>query len=232
MPRATSRPPALTTLTVSPRSKCPRAPVTPAGSRLLPAPSARKAPSSMRTAPAGRSVPAIHCLRAATGVEAGRNQVQRAPASMRLSGCRGSPAAMHMWHPAATAMRAAAILVAIPPEPTPEAEPVGRASISGAMCVTRSPNRASSPRLGYRGYSPKAEAAPPQRDSAGGHENQLLAALAQPQQVLDEGFEPGPLEVASAGIDQQRRADLDHNAARAHQGRVRSVARGFDRTHG
>ena len=61
-------------------------------------------------APAGRSVPAIHCLRAASGVDAGTNQVQRAPSSRRRSGWRWWPAAMHMWQPAATAMRAASDL--------------------------------------------------------------------------------------------------------------------------
>src|SRR3989440_6663679 len=55
--------------------------------------------------PAGRSVPAIHCLRAAAGVALGTNQVQSAPSSMRRRGWRCTPAAMHMWQPAATAMR-------------------------------------------------------------------------------------------------------------------------------
>src|SRR5438270_101955 len=83
MPRAISAPSAASTLTVSPRSKRPRAPVTPAGRRLRPSRSARSAPASMLMAPAGRSVPAIHCLRAAAGVAVGTNQVQSAPSSMR-----------------------------------------------------------------------------------------------------------------------------------------------------
>ena len=95
MPRATSTPPGPTMLTVSPRSKRPMARVTPAGSKLLPCISARTAPSSTEIAPAGRKVPAIHCLRAAVGVEDGRNQVQRAPSSMRFKGCGSAPLAMH-----------------------------------------------------------------------------------------------------------------------------------------
>ena len=44
---------------------------------------------------AGLKVPAIHCLRVASGVELGTNQVQRAPSSMRRSGCSTAPLAMH-----------------------------------------------------------------------------------------------------------------------------------------
>src|ERR1700682_5691686 len=45
----------------------------------------RPAPASPTIAPAGFRVPAIHCLRVATGVEEGTNQVQRAPSSMRCN---------------------------------------------------------------------------------------------------------------------------------------------------
>ena len=96
MPRATSTPSGPMMLTVSPRSKRPSARVTPAGNRLLPCNRARTAPSSTAIAPAGFKVPAIHCLRVATGVEVGTNHVQRAPSSMRLSGCCSAPLAMHM----------------------------------------------------------------------------------------------------------------------------------------
>ena len=44
--------------------------------------------------PAGFKVPAIHCLRVATGVEEGTNQVQRAPSSMRCNGRLSAPLAM------------------------------------------------------------------------------------------------------------------------------------------
>ena len=43
---------------------------------------------------------------------------------------------MHMWQPAETAMRAARILVVIPPEPTSEAERPPMASISGVILST------------------------------------------------------------------------------------------------
>src|SRR2546430_3958346 len=42
--------------------------------RSRPSSSARRAPASMVSAPAGRSVPAIHCLRAAAGVALGTNR--------------------------------------------------------------------------------------------------------------------------------------------------------------
>src|SRR5450631_2434011 len=87
IPRATSDPSGPMMLTVSPRSNRPTARVTPAGSKLLPPISARTAPSSTTIAPAGRNVPAIHCLRVANGVEEGTNQVQRAPSSIRCNGC-------------------------------------------------------------------------------------------------------------------------------------------------
>ena len=146
--RAISTPSAATTLIVSPASNLPRVPVTPAGSRLLPLCRACIAPASMRTAPAGRSVPAIHCFRAATGVECGMNQVERAPDSILRIGCRSCPDAMHMWQPACTAMRAAAILVAMPPVPTSDAERPAMASISGVICRTRSMNTAAGSRFG------------------------------------------------------------------------------------
>ena len=69
--------------------------ITPAGNKLLPPIRARTAPSSTTIAPAGFKVPAIHCLRVATGVEDGTNQVQRAPSSMRCNGRLSAPLAMH-----------------------------------------------------------------------------------------------------------------------------------------
>ena len=99
-------------------------------------------------APAGFRVPAIHCLRAATGVAAGMNQVQRAPSSMRLTGWRCEPAAMHMWQPAETAIFAARILVVMPPDPTSEADRPAMASICGVTLSTRSMNSAAGSLLG------------------------------------------------------------------------------------
>ena len=43
---------------------------------------------------------------------------------------------MHMWHPDATAMRAARILDVMPPEPTAEVERPAIASMSGVICRT------------------------------------------------------------------------------------------------
>ena len=85
MPRATSTPSGPTMLTVSPRSKRPtRARHARPATGSCRCNSARTAPSSTAIAPAGFKVPAIHCLRVASGVEDGTNQVQRAPSSMRL----------------------------------------------------------------------------------------------------------------------------------------------------
>ena len=57
--------------------------VTPAGSRLLPDSSARSAPASISTKPLGSSWPAIQRLRAVTGSDGARNQVQGAPVRQR-----------------------------------------------------------------------------------------------------------------------------------------------------
>ena len=95
----------------------PRPRTTPAGSRLLAASrSARAAPSSTRSSPAGFSVAGDPLLARRDRRGARQNQVQRAPASMRRSGC-GCAARRRCTcgSPAATAMRAAAILVAMPP---------------------------------------------------------------------------------------------------------------------
>ena len=53
--------------------------------------SARTAPASTAMAPAGFSVPAIHCLRVASGVEVGTNQVQRAPVLDALAADADAP---------------------------------------------------------------------------------------------------------------------------------------------
>src|SRR5690348_10461515 len=103
---------------------------------------------SMVIAPLGRSAPAIHCLRAFSGLDAGRNQLQSAPSSRRRTGCIGAPAAMAMAHPADVAILAAAILVAMPPDPTAEAEPPPIASISGVISRTSGIRRAVGSRFG------------------------------------------------------------------------------------
>ena len=68
--------------TASPRSKFPETETTPAGSRLLPLPSALTAPSSIVRTPLGVSAPAIQRFRAVDGVAVAWNQVQRFPPSI------------------------------------------------------------------------------------------------------------------------------------------------------
>jgi hypothetical protein len=54
---------------------------------------------------------------------------------------------------------------------------------------------------------------PAQRDGAGGHEHHLLFARAQAQQVFDEAFEPGPIDLSAGLVDEQRRTDFDDDPA-------------------
>src|SRR5476651_2701839 len=70
--------------------------MTPAGSRLLPSRSAFTAPASITSAPRGSSEPAIHFLRAVTGLAGVRNQVQAAPPAIACNGCATWPEAMIM----------------------------------------------------------------------------------------------------------------------------------------
>ena len=65
------------TITASPRANAPSTLITPTGSRLLPRRSAATAPASIVSVPFGSSEPAIHFLRAVTGLAGVRNQVQR-----------------------------------------------------------------------------------------------------------------------------------------------------------
>ena len=81
--RGRSRRPRSRNTTQSPRSNAPSTRVTPAGRRLLPENSARAAPASTRRAPRGSSDPAIHFLRAVTGLDGERNQVQGPPSTTR-----------------------------------------------------------------------------------------------------------------------------------------------------
>ena len=61
--------------------------------------------------------------------------------------------------------------------------------------------------------------AAPERNGAGGNQDQLLAALAQPQQVFDERLEPGAIDPPALRIHQQRRAHLHDDAPCLHEGR-------------
>ena len=105
-----------------------RRPAAGCGRRAAP----RSAPASICTR-AGRAAGcrrSTACAPPPASSAAGTRCSARLPASSRFSGCRWCPAAMHMWQPAPTAIFAAAILVAMPPLPTAEAEPPAIASIS------------------------------------------------------------------------------------------------------
>ena len=58
----------------------------------------------------------------------------------------------------------------------------------------------------------------PERDRARGHEDDLLIALTQAQEVLNQGLEPGPVDPAGLGVDEQGGADFHDNAPRLLQG--------------
>ena len=108
--------------------------MTPAGSRLLPADSARTAPSSTVSAPAVFSEPLIHFLRADRGEPSGRNQLQRALPSIRApSAPTARPSAIAMRQPAAMAMRPAISLVTMPPLDSSEAAVPPIASMAGVI---------------------------------------------------------------------------------------------------
>ena len=124
-------------MTASPRANSPSIRATPTGNRLLPRRSAATAPASMVSVPLGSSEPAIHFLRAVTGLPAARNQVQRAPLAMASSGCSMCPEAITMWVPPPVAILAASILVCMPPRDRPEPAAPAIASISGVMRSTR-----------------------------------------------------------------------------------------------
>ncbi len=89
----------------------------------------------MVTAPFSSSVPPIQTLRAAIGLDGVRNQVHGPPSATRAIGWAIRPSAITMWAPPAAAMRAASILVRMPPREASEAAPPAIASIRG---VTRS----------------------------------------------------------------------------------------------
>ena len=68
------------------------------------------------------------------------------------------------------------------------------------------------------------ELPPPECDGSRGHQDELLAALAHPHQILDEGLQPTAIESAGVLIDQQRRPDLHHDAAGGGERRIRAEA--------
>jgi len=87
-------------------------------------------------APFGSSAPAIHFLRAVTGLAGVRNQVQRALSAIARSGCAMRPEAITMWVPPAVAILAASILVCMPPRESSEPAAPAMASIAGVMRST------------------------------------------------------------------------------------------------
>src|SRR4051812_45217178 len=84
-------------------------------------------------APRGSSEPAIHFLRAVTGLAGVKNQVQALPSPIALSGCAMRPDAITIWVPAVVAILPASILVSMPPRDSSEPDAPAIASISGVM---------------------------------------------------------------------------------------------------
>ena len=63
----------------------------------------------------------------------------------------------------------------------------------------------------------EAEMAPADGDGAGGDEDHLLPLGAERGHVVGQGVEPAPADVAALVVDQQGRADLDHDPLGAGQ---------------
>src|SRR5688572_33035171 len=91
----------------------------------------------MVSVPLGSSEPAIHFLRAVTGLAGVRNQVERAPAAIAASGWSTWPEAITMWAPAVVTILPASILVTMPPRESSEPDAPAIASISAVTRVTR-----------------------------------------------------------------------------------------------
>ena len=92
----------------------------------------------MVSVPLGSSEPAIHFLRAVTGLPAVTNQVQRAPLAMASSGWSTMAGGdHHVGARAPVAILAASILVCMPPRDRPDPAAPAMASISGVMRSTR-----------------------------------------------------------------------------------------------
>src|SRR5262249_25661135 len=107
-----------------------------AGSRLLPLRNAATAPASIVKTPLGSSEPAIHFLRAVTGLAGVRNQVQRAPPAIAASGCATRPDAITICVPAWVAILPASLLVGRPRRESPAPAAPAMASIAGVMRST------------------------------------------------------------------------------------------------
>src|SRR3954454_14293988 len=84
----------------------------------------------MVTVPFGSNDPAIHRLRAVTGLAGVRNQVQRPPSAMACSGCSILPDAISICVPDVVAILAASIFVYMPPRDSSDSAAPAIASIS------------------------------------------------------------------------------------------------------
>ena len=114
---------------------------------------------------------------------------------------RGAPAVMAMAQPAAVAIFAAAILVAMPPEPTADAEPPPMASISGVMSRTSGMSRAVGIEVRIGGIQP-------------GHIGQQQQAV-RARHLRDTSRETVVVAIADLGsrdrvvfVDDRQRAEL------------------------
>src|SRR5262249_57448526 len=90
----------------------------------------------MNRLPVGRSEPAIHLLRAVTGLPGARNQVHGPPAAIACSGLSTAPGAITMWTPEAVAILPASIFVCMPPRERPEPAAPAMASTSDVIFAT------------------------------------------------------------------------------------------------
>ena len=90
-------------------------------------------PTARHIAAVERITPAIQPLRAVTGFEGVRNQVQRAPSAIACSGRSRRPSAITMWMPLTVAILPASILVRMPPRESSDPAAPAIASISGVM---------------------------------------------------------------------------------------------------
>ena len=110
--------------------------MTPAGSRLLPLRSAATAPASIVSMPFGSSEPAIHFLRAVTGI--GRREEPGAARAVgdRPQRMRDAAGGDHHVGAAGVAILPASILVCMPPRESSEPAAPAIASIAGVMRST------------------------------------------------------------------------------------------------
>src|SRR5262249_59801163 len=59
----------------------------------------------------------------------------------------------------------------------------------------------------------ETQLAAPERDRPRGNQDDLLAALPEAQEVLDQALEPGPVDASCLRVRQERGTDLHHDAS-------------------